>query len=296
MLRTIFSTTTMIHPHFAPIVNLGDTNVYGSYQFRHSKSTGSTFIYGVGEPRQVGVETIRHSMPYELAKLSNKNEKSAKRFLESFGMLMTRPNGNEGRGEERSGFDRLEILFSHAEQINTVLRLVGLLRAGDSENLRILVDQLLEPSGLESVEPLFRFVWKVLAGDEKIDVSTYSTNDLRPEDAANSIIRYAINQNVSYQVRFELHKSHNGTDADFTFGQSWGSMLNLVYYTLGHHIAYGNRVMLRCKSSDCHAFFFPENRKQQYCPPVPGTAGVRPQSPCQRREIQRRSYAKKVTT
>jgi hypothetical protein len=283
----------MPHPHFAPVVKLGSTNVYNSYQFRRSKSTSSTFISGVGEPRRVEVESIRHSMPYELAKLSDKNEKSTKRFLENFGMLMARPKLNDDIREESSGFDRLEILFSHAEQINNILRLVETLRSENPESVRGVVEQLVRPSGLDSAEPMFRSIWDVLAADEKSEVYIYSTNELRPEDAANSIIRHAINQNVNYQVRFELHKSPNGTDTDFTFGQSWGSMLNLVYYTLGHHIAYGDRKMIRCKSSDCHAFFFPENRKKLYCPPLPGTAGVRPQSPCGRRESQRRSLANK---
>jgi len=177
-------------------------------------------------------------------------------------------------------------MIGHAVTISTISELWKALKDGNQECIESIVLAETKPFG-SSQESRDSLAWAFWSGTENIEMYVSGPDETDATVTAKNMISAAINQNVNSQVSFKLRYLSTDVVDDFTFGQQWSSVLNLIYYTLAHQFSYGD--VRRCEAEHCRGFFIPKRKNQIYCPSLPTTTGSRPQSQCQRIQGQRNS-------
>ena len=155
--------------------------------------------------------------------------------------------------------DPVDWILAHSKTVALCLEFIGLLAEGDEDAIHDAVETV----------PRGPYAWGVRLGT--LPVKEWS-QILRTGAAASAIIRLAlcdlINENIA-GIRRRLVTDPRGSRTESFFLCS--ATIEAVYWQLADRME--ARMIQRC--SECRRFFVARDKRQQYCPPLPGSTRSR---------------------
>jgi hypothetical protein len=264
------------------IEDWGFAQVFDDYQFQVLNGTEESqgaFI-GVGQTREVSLRGLRDRLPYDLSRIKTGDKRGTIQYLKKFGFLGY--SSLDPRQTNDVNAEPAEFIWAHATTITDLLTVNEALKSGVDQTVQEVLDKLTTPSNRSNSEVHQHPTWWFQSGTTWQSLMPYGFGNRPAVQAAKKMVETAINSNLSYRVAFNIFRVDDTTNANYSFGVKWDTILNLTYYTLATHFSLGSGVR-QCQLDDCGAFFLSKHRGRKFCPPRPGTK----QSQCARRHYSK---------